>query len=443
MTAVAVYTPSGSSGEIQFVNSSGLLDASQAFWDSSNAKLSISGSLEVLGTQTVIDTVHLQVEDSIIGLGSGSAGQGSPADRGFIFLINGETNPSIYWDESANEFVMSRVTNSPGDSTFNNPEAVGEGGFQDLKVGTIKAKSGGIFSTDNQTLAQVGDDAFLFVSGSVGSRGTSIRSTSVFGGDVVISGTLYGGSPLKIGGEIEFSSPSGATTSITNKDGSVKVFASKEVKIGSDDGIVRYIDLGGSTAGIVYLTGSQSTPSDRRFKFLSRGQIHLHGGHPHAASPGEDIFVFISGSTGSKLSSSNGVTLFGGDTVMSGTINALHGISGSITRLHDGSSFLKSGTDISIVTGSSGNILISTPIRSLFKKKIYEIPETIDALEPVTIPTLRLSDVGFKNDRIDVFVNGQMMLSGSSGDYVLVGNNTDIKFYFDLISGDIITVRTY
>ena len=61
----------------------------------------------------------------------------------------------------------------------------------------------------------------------------------------------------------------------------------------------------------------------------------------------------------------------------------------------------------------------------------------------IKIPTLRLSDVDFKNDRIDVFVNGQMMLSGSSGDYVLVGNNTDIKFYFDLISGDIITVRTY
>jgi len=35
------------------------------------------------------------------------------------------------------------------------------------------------------------DDAFFFVSGAKDSRGTSIRGTSVFGGDVVVSGTLY------------------------------------------------------------------------------------------------------------------------------------------------------------------------------------------------------------------------------------------------------------
>ena len=58
MTANAVYPPSGSSGELQFVNSSGLLDAAQAFWDSTSAKLYISGSLEVLGSETVIDSVQ-------------------------------------------------------------------------------------------------------------------------------------------------------------------------------------------------------------------------------------------------------------------------------------------------------------------------------------------------------------------------------------------------
>jgi len=137
MTAIAVYPPSGSSGELQFANSSGQLDAARAFWDASRSKLYISGNLEVLGTETVIDTQHLQVEDAIIGLGSGSAGEGLAGDRGFIFTISGETNPSIYWDESENEFRLSRLTNVPADTSFNDPAAGGEGGYQNLRIGKL------------------------------------------------------------------------------------------------------------------------------------------------------------------------------------------------------------------------------------------------------------------------------------------------------------------
>ena len=45
-------------------------------------------------------------------------------------------------------------------------------------------------------------DTNFFVSGSIGSKGTSTLGTAVFGGDVVISGTLHGGSPLDIGSDI-------------------------------------------------------------------------------------------------------------------------------------------------------------------------------------------------------------------------------------------------
>ena len=66
MSASAVYSASGSSGEIQFANSDGVFDAAQAFWDSSKSKLFISGNLEVLGTETVIDTqVKAQLETEV------------------------------------------------------------------------------------------------------------------------------------------------------------------------------------------------------------------------------------------------------------------------------------------------------------------------------------------------------------------------------------------
>lgn len=59
----------------------------------------------------------------------------------------------------------------------------------------------------------VGTDNNFFVSGSIGSQGTAVRGTAVFGGDLVISGTLYGGSPLKIGSPIEFQSATAAALS--------------------------------------------------------------------------------------------------------------------------------------------------------------------------------------------------------------------------------------
>ena len=197
MTAVAVYGPSGSSGELQFANSSGGFDAAQAFWSSADSKLYISGNLEVLGTQTVIDSTHLQVEDAIIGLGSGSGGEGAAGDRGVVFLVKDETNPAFYWDESADEFRLARLTNTPGDAVFGDPSAVAaaSGGYQDLRLRIINAVSGAVIDPERRDLSDIGSNVYFFVSGSSAKR-------AVFSGDVVISGTLHGGSPLKIGGEM-------------------------------------------------------------------------------------------------------------------------------------------------------------------------------------------------------------------------------------------------
>jgi hypothetical protein len=43
-----------------------------------------------------------------------------------------------------------------------------------------------------------GADIFFYVSGSQGSKDSGTAGTALFGGDVVVSGTLYGGSPLKV-----------------------------------------------------------------------------------------------------------------------------------------------------------------------------------------------------------------------------------------------------
>ena len=454
MTAKAIYPPSGSSGEIQFANSSGLLDASKCIWDVANSRLGInksstdevshtltvdghavvSGNLEVLGTKTVIDTQHLQVEDPIIGLGTGSAGEGAVGDRGLIFLMTGETNPSFYWDESADEFRIARLTNVPGDSSFDNPTNTSNGGYQSLRVKTVTTISGAMFDSEQRAISSIGTDVFIYASGSTDKR-------SVFGGDVVISGTLYGGSPLKIGGELEFVTPAGDTTSIKNPSGSVKVFASEEVKIGSDDGLIRLIDLGGSSAGKIFLTGS-STVLNRRLKFLSKGQIHFHGKNPNAESPGTDVFLFVSGSAGSKQGFKRGVSLFGGDVAMSGSLVCIGGLSGSLTRLTGGTSYLAAGSDVTISSASSGQVTVISNAQDQRKKFVYEVTGSHLSSGRLEMPSINFSNVEYVTDRIDVFVNGQLMSSGSGNDYSLPHTGS-VKFTFDLISGDIVTVRTY
>jgi len=444
MAAIAVYSPSGSSGELQFANSSGLFDAAGAFWDSTNSKLYISGNLEVLGTETVVDTQHLQIEDSIIGLGTGSAGEGAAADRGIIFLIDSETNPSIFWDESADEFRLARLTNVPGNNVFNDPEAAGEGGYQALKLGTLKAKTGAIFDGREIDLSSIGSDAFLFVSGTTGERGTTKKGISIFGGDVVISGTLFGGSPLKLGGEVEFISEEGASTSIKNPSGSVEIFGRDEVKIGSGQGLIKLIDLGGSRAGVIFLTGS-ATQEDRRLKFLTKGQIQFHGRNPNEENYcGNDTFLFISGSTKVNGRPREAVTVIGGDTVISGTLHVEGmGLSGSLTKLSNGSDYLNPGYGMTLSTGSNGSISVTSIASTLFRKSVHVVDASVPALSTIAISNIDFSGVGNDENRIDVFVNGQLMAPGLSKDYVLAGDSNGIKFYFNLILGDIITVRTY
>jgi len=243
-----------------------------------------------------------------------------------------------------------------------------------------------LFNTASSGIAKsflLGSDVAVFVSGATDSRGTSLAGSTLFGGDVIISGTLYGGSPLKLGGEVEFITSDGETTDLKNPSGSVKMFGRDEVKIGSGDGLIRLIDLGGSTAGKIFLTGS-STNTNRRLKFLSKGQIHLHGANPNAVSPGSNVFLFVSGAIDSHKTLRRGVALFGGDVVISGTlyaekqvvevdevatghltvsgtISTESGISGSLTRLSNGKSFIEQSGAVTVSSASGGAITIASP----------------------------------------------------------------------------------
>ena len=118
------------------------------------------------------------------------------------------------------------------------------------------------------------------------------------------------------------------------------------------------------------------------------------------------------------------------------------GMSGSLTRLTDGKSYMSAGSDITVASSSVGQITVTSTAQDQRKKFLYEVTGSHQSSGRLEIPSVNFSNVGYNSDRIDIFVNGQLMSSGSAKDYSLPHTGS-IKFTFDLISGDIITVRTY
>lgn len=83
-----------------------------------------------------------------------------------------------------------------------------------------------------------------------------------------------------------------------------------------------------------------------------------------AEAKGDDVAIVLSGSADSRYGSSRGVVLSTADTVVSGTLYAegINGgaISGSITQTKEGKSYLVAGSNMTISSGSNGQITLSS-----------------------------------------------------------------------------------
>ena len=112
----------------------------------------------------------------------------------------------------------------------------------------------------------------------------------------------------------------------------------------------------GSTIEEILRLGDHYGVPNRQVIFLSGSRMHDGAMQPRDCT---DIAFFVSGSTGSRNSSTLGTAVFGGDTVVSGALVALSGVSGSLTHLSDGSSYLIAGDNTTITTGSSGAVTIA------------------------------------------------------------------------------------
>jgi len=249
---------------------------------------------------------------------------------------------------------------------------------------------------------QVGSDVFFFVSGSTDQK-------SVFGGDVVVSGSLVVNGELfaqvdliDVSGSIVASDGlTGSLTSLPNGDpylvagpwinlatnslGQIEISSSfvqehfftitgshakstSSIALGSD---FIYADQRGSDV-FFYVSGSL----DGKNKTVFGGDVRVSGTlalgtgsayiriqdqgdvvlspHKDYIYAGSDVFFFVSGSPGDSNKS-----LFGGDVKSSGSMVGLGGFTGSLTQLSDGTAYLRAGSGVEITTGSRGQVTVS------------------------------------------------------------------------------------
>ena len=139
--------------------------------------------------------------------------------------------------------------------------------------------------------------------------------------------------------------------------------------------------------------------------------------------------------TGSQFSGNIGIT---------GSIGATLGLSGSLTRLANGNSYLVAGSNITISSSSNGQVTIASSGggSSDPTMKIYEVTSSHDSSQPLVIPSIDFTSNSRSFNKNQIFLNGVLMASGSVLDYTLDLQATgSIVFNLPLKDDDVIIVR--
>jgi hypothetical protein len=179
----------------------------------------------------------------------------------------------------------------------------------------------------NYTVNNIGTDAFFFVSGTAGSKGTATRGAAVFGGDVVVSGTLHGGSPLKISGGVQV----GGTAIFDNinvgesEDGSYTDGLFTDITTSTSVGTVvdRFNEIlkalaPGPAPSLDDIDHNNSSVSGK----LSFGASNAVSGYTNSNTTAGFSAVDVDGTYGSSTSSNNlRIGVLAGSTIITGDLN--------------------------------------------------------------------------------------------------------------------------
>lgn len=229
---------------------------------------------------------------------------------------------------------------------------------------------GGINLNSSTTFPTTGSDTFLYVSGAIGSVGTSTRGAAVFGGDMQVSGNLNVALSATVG-TLTASQASTFTSALfvgsllTANSGLVvngaSQFNGKIIATGNQisgslqvlaDGVTPYL-IGGpnitittQSNGAVAISGSAgSSLFTQSASFAYTTSSVVIGSGTYATTIGKDVFFYVSGNANvSRPTTQRGVAVFEGDVVISGGLlcfgQNFNGVSSSLWYLNVGNNLV-------------------------------------------------------------------------------------------------------
>lgn len=186
----------------------------------------------------------------------------------------------------------------------------------------------------------IGTNVVFFVSGGVGS---TAGGRTVFGGDVLVSGSVI--APLW--------GFSGSHTTLA--DGTTPAFLGGGGIVVSTNslGQVTFVGTGGG--------GSSTTWTDANNRIYTTSSVAIDGasGNNTADFYGTDVFFYVSGTRGPG---STKKSVFGGDAFVSGSVTSptAFGFTGSLTRTTEGNPYIIGIGAVGITTNSIGQVIVSS-----------------------------------------------------------------------------------
>lgn len=167
-------------------------------------------------------------------------------------------------------------------------------------------------------------------------------------------------------------------------------------------------------------------------------------GSARTFTPGTGINVSDGGAGGNyTVSINNSIVATVSGSTFTGDVKFNAGLSGSLTKLVDGTPYLIAGSNITLSTGSNGSITINSIGGSggqTYSKGVF-YGNSQDASGNIDVSSVGTLAGGYDAvEDVDVFLNGQLLIAGSSRDYT-VPTNTSVHFNTTLHPDDIITVR--
>ena len=509
-------SPGGSTTEIQFNNAGAFAGSPRATIaiSPSSAAIVITGSVTVTGsalnTSTVIDGTHVSSSLNISG-SSIYAEDDVHADQfyGDISVsryVTHDGDADTYLDftddkleftignrkfltiteDSTDTFVINRlggpvnttINGSNGDTLSVSPAGViiNDAGApaNDFRVESNQ-KQNAIYLdadlqyvhllADNATPAGgVGADMALFVSGTIGSKNTAVRGTAVFGGDMVVSGSLYGDGTNLTGvvksaaganNQIQFNnsgqfgaSPrativAGASSTAVIVTGSVTVTGSASNTTTTIDGthVSSSLNVSGSAfygdgseltnlsahggTGYVQLASSggtfTSSPNLVNITGLTTDAVTLKGSITVTGSVGNKGTVLNATHVSSSLNIS-GSSFYGDGSTLTGVVKAAAGSSGQIQYNNGGAFGAAASLAVAVGGGGVASLVVTGSTTTKGSVQVLSGSTQVFGIDSTAITGLG----GVRGRMVQHIRTGFTLENGTtaaSGRYVSIGGN--------------------